>query len=577
MNLRRLYLRMISDTPTPFVKQVPVAGFFLLALGVVIVAPESFVTLPTPMFYGMLLALLATVLAIVFTYRSATSGLALLVPAIDFIAIGLLRVGTGTNNSAFAALVVLPIVWFAMEYGRRFVLYAALGGAFALLMPVAFDLELLADPSFMVRSLVTPVVFAVVALVINEFSRLWKKRTDFAQRQASERANLLTESNERAEQLAKSEAKLRELERMFRGLWGAVTEQSVIGTNRLGLIDAWNPGATKMLGFSDSETENLRHIDEFHDPEELETRSKDLNFPPGETVLKSGFSALVEPARLGSADVREWTYVGANDHRVPVELAVTARMDVSGEITGYLFVASDVSKAKELSRLKDEFVGLISHELRTPLSSILGYLELLRDEDGVELSQNQLRYLGVAERNAHRLLRIVGDLLFTAQVDSGVFQVDHSEQSLDDIVSASVESARPAASSAGIELLMEMTVPVNINGDAVRLGQACDNLISNALKFTPSGGTVTVSVSADESHAVVAFRDTGMGIASAELDKLFTRFFRASTATRNAVPGVGLGLVITKAIVTAHGGELGVTSEEGKGTSFTMTLPREGS
>ena len=113
-----------------------------------------------------------------------------------------------------------------------------------------------------------------------------------------------------------------------------------------------------------------------------------------------------------------------------------------------------------------------------------------------------------------------------------------------------------------------------IRGDAVRLGQACDNLISNALKFTPRGGTVTVTVAASPSEATVSFQDTGMGIPAAELDKLFSRFFRASTATRNAVPGVGLGLVITKAIVTAHGGELGVTSEEGAGTSFTMTLPR---
>lgn len=575
MKLSRLYMRMVSDTPTPFLKQVPVTGFFLLALSVVVIAPTSFVTRPEPMIFGMVLAFLATVLAIVFTYRATSSGWALLVPAIDFFAIGLLRVGTGANNSAFAALVVLPIVWFAMEYGRRYVLYAALGGAIALLLPVAFDMSLLADPSFMVRSLVTPVVFAVVAVVINEFSRLWKKRTDIAQRQASERANLLSQSNERAEQLAKSEAKLRELERMFRGLWSAVTEQSVIGTDRVGLIDAWNPGAIRMLGFSSTETEGIRHIDEFHVPEELEARSRELNFPPGETVLKIGFSALVEPARLGNPDVREWTYVGADDRRVPVELAVTARLDESGEITGYLFVANDVTKTKELAKLKDEFVGMISHELRTPLSSILGYLELLRDEDGVGLTENQLHYLSVAERNAHRLLKLVGDLLFTAQVDSGMFQVEQIEQRLDDIVSGAVESARPAATTAGITLTTHIEKSVKIRGDSARLGQACDNFISNALKFTPKGGEVTVTVSTDDSYATVAVRDTGMGIAASELDKLFSRFFRASTAMRNAVPGVGLGLVITKAIVTAHGGELGVTSEEGKGTVFTMTLPLE--
>ena len=236
-----------------------------------------------------------------------------------------------------------------------------------------------------------------------------------------------------------------------------------------------------------------------------------------------------------------------------------------------------MTKVKELSRLKDEFLGLISHELRTPLSSIIGYLELLREEEGTELSENQLRYIAVADRNAQRLLRLVGDLLFAAQADSGVFQMDMSVQSLDGIVAASVESAQPAATSAGITLVTDIENSITIDGDAVRLGQAFDNLISNAIKFTPPGGEVSVTVSAEPTHAVVAVRDTGMGIAADELDRLFSRFFRGSTATRNAIPGVGLGLVITKAIVTAHGGELGVSSEVGKGTCFTVTLPRGGS
>ncbi len=519
------------------------------------------------------LALAATGLALHFTSRSILAGWALAVPVMDFLAIGFLRVGTGTLNSAFAALVILPIVWLAAEHGRRYVVYSALGAAVTLLLPIAFDWHLVMDPPFMVRSLLTPIVFAVAAAVINELSRQWRRRVEFAHREATERAKLLDASVEHATKLAESEAQLQELERMFRGLWGAVTEQSVIGTDRSGLIDAWNPGAAKMLGFTSAETEGVRRIDEFHLQDELASRSKELNFPAGETVLNPGFSALVEPARLGSADVREWTYVGAEGRLIPVDIAVTARLSEVGEIAGYLFVASDMTKAKELSRLKDEFVGLISHELRTPLSSILGYLELLRDEVGTELSTNQLHYLSVAERNAHRLLRLVGDLLFTAQVDSGMFHVDQSEQSLDAIVSSSVESARPAASSAGITLASEIADGVVIRGDAVRIGQACDNLISNALKFTPSGGVVTVSVESISDHAVVSVRDTGMGIAAAELDKLFSRFFRASTATKNAVPGVGLGLVITKAIVTAHGGQLDVTSEEGNGTTFTMTLP----
>jgi signal transduction histidine kinase len=361
---------------------------------------------------------------------------------------------------------------------------------------------------------------------------------------------------------------------MFRGVWAAVTEQSVIGTDVTGLIDAWNPGAEKLLGLTWREAERKRYVFEFHETEELERRARELNYPPGATVLNPGFSALVESARLGEAESREWTYVRGDGSTVPVALSVTKRIDEAGEISGYLFVAADVTQAREVSRLKDEFVGLISHELRTPLSSILGYLELMKDDEAHPLSAEQMQYLGVAERNAHRLLRLVGDLLFTAQVESGKFPLDAHDVGLEQIVTSAVESARPAANAAGITLIEQVddSTPVT-HGDPLRLGQACDNLISNAIKFTPRGGTVTVTLSRLDDHAVITVGDTGMGIASSELDQLFARFFRASTATRNAVPGVGLGLTITKAIVVAHHGEMGVESEEGVGTTFSVTLP----
>jgi signal transduction histidine kinase len=145
---------------------------------------------------------------------------------------------------------------------------------------------------------------------------------------------------------------------------------------------------------------------------------------------------------------------------------------------------------------------------------------------------------------------------------------------LDAIITAAVESARPVAESAGVSLNEVLPdAAAVVYGDPLRLGQAVDNLISNAVKFTPRGGTVTVALGLSGDSATITVSDTGIGIPAAELDQLFGRFFRASTATRNAVPGVGLGLTITKAIVNAHGGEMGVHSEEGVGTTFSLTLP----
>jgi signal transduction histidine kinase len=272
--------------------------------------------------------------------------------------------------------------------------------------------------------------------------------------------------------------------------------------------------------------------------------------------------------------------VRADGTHVPVLLSVTARRDDAGEVRGYLFIATDQTQAKEVSRLKDEFVGLISHELRTPLSSVLGYLELIRDDTEHPLSDEQLQYLGVAERNANRLLRLVGDLLFTAQVESGRFPLEMSEVDLALIVRGAVETAQPTASTAGVDIgaatVDAAAPPVLVRGDPLRIGQAIDNLVSNAVKFTPRGGRVSVTLSADAGEATVTVLDTGVGIPADELELLFGRFFRASTATRNAVPGVGLGLAITKAIVTAHGGRVDVESEVGVGTAFRLVLPLVG-
>jgi signal transduction histidine kinase len=235
-------------------------------------------------------------------------------------------------------------------------------------------------------------------------------------------------------------------------------------------------------------------------------------------------------------------------------------------------------------------VSLISHELRTPLTSILGYLELVLEDEDQPLTDEQRSYLTTVERNADRLLRLVGDLLFTAQVDAGRFTLKPEDVDLATVVRSAEESVRVTAAAAGVEIVVD--VPEHalvVPGDAVRLGQACDNLVSNAVKFTPAGGLVTIAlrstwrtadgvVSVDQRPdavpvAELSVRDTGIGIPSGEQGKLFTRFFRASTAQRSAVAGVGLGLSITKAITTAHGGTLDLVSAEGRGTTFTLALP----
>jgi len=229
-------------------------------------------------------------------------------------------------------------------------------------------------------------------------------------------------------------------------------------------------------------------------------------------------------------------------------------------------------RLRELDRMKDEFVSLVSHELRTPLTSIRGYLELLFEEGG-NLTPEQERFLGVVDRNSERLLHLVGDLLFLAQVDAGRLTIEREEVDFGEVVQDSVEALRPIAESRRIELVASITPLPTVVGDPARLAQVLDNLVSNALKFTPEGGRVSVSLHADGDRAVVEIKDNGVGIPRAEQSRLFERFFRSSRATHDAIPGTGLGLAITKAITEHHGGRISVESEEDVGTSVRVELP----
>jgi signal transduction histidine kinase len=226
-------------------------------------------------------------------------------------------------------------------------------------------------------------------------------------------------------------------------------------------------------------------------------------------------------------------------------------------------------------RLKDEFFALVSHELRTPLTSIIGYLELVRDDED-ELPGDTKRFLEVVDRNAKRLLRLVGDMLFVAQVEAGRLSLERADVQLLTVAQESIEAAGPAAARGQVVLELDAEDVPPIVGDGDRLGQMVDNLVSNALKFTPAGGAVRVTLRDAGDEAVLEVSDQGIGIPDAEQVHLFERFFRSSTAVTKAVPGAGLGLTIVETIVDAHGGQISLTSAEGVGTSVRVTLPYAG-
>ena len=267
-------------------------------------------------------------------------------------------------------------------------------------------------------------------------------------------------------------------------------------------------------------------------------------------------------------------------------------LDPAGEIIGTFGISRDITaqvraetalaeqalelsmqneQLRELDRLKDQFIALVSHELRTPLTSIIGYLKLLRDTRTT--APNAAHFTEVIQRNAERLLRLVGDLLFLSQLQSGTLATELRPTDLAEVAARAVAGIRAEAERKNIELGLLCTAVPPADADPARIGQLLGNLLANAVKFTPDGGRVGVRLHLEDGQAVLAVSDTGPGIPAADQGQIFERFFQTVAAARQAIPGTGLGLTISKAIVDAHHGSITVHSAEGQGTEFTVRLP----
>ncbi|HUO46191.1 MAG TPA: ATP-binding protein [Acidimicrobiia bacterium] len=235
-------------------------------------------------------------------------------------------------------------------------------------------------------------------------------------------------------------------------------------------------------------------------------------------------------------------------------------------------MTTQYERLRELDRLKDHFVATVSHELRTPLTSIVGYTELLTDGSVGELDAEQLQFLEVVSRNAYRLQRMVDDLLLAARIDAGTLRLEKAPFDLSELLVEAVESALPVAEDKGVEIRFRPIDPLTMVGDRTRIGQAIDNLLNNAIKFSPPRGTIELRGGSTAAQATVEVTDAGVGIPEEELARVFDRFYRSSTS--NSVPGTGIGLSIVSYVAQAHDGSVRVRSEMGMGSTFTMVLPR---
>jgi two-component system phosphate regulon sensor histidine kinase PhoR len=234
-------------------------------------------------------------------------------------------------------------------------------------------------------------------------------------------------------------------------------------------------------------------------------------------------------------------------------------------------VVRDVTELRRAERLRRELTANISHELRTPLTSIKGFTETLL-EGAIADEEACRRFLAIIDSEAARLMKLVDDLMDLSRLESRAVSMEPAPVRLDALVTGALSGMRPQADRRRITL-RETTDPAIVMADRDRILQVLTNLLDNAIKFTPEGGTVDVSVTSTPAGAVVSVTDTGRGIPADDLPRIFNRFYRVDRSRSRGAGGTGLGLAIAKHIVEAHGGRISVASRVNAGSTFAFTLP----
>ncbi|HEU5103530.1 MAG TPA: PAS domain-containing sensor histidine kinase [Roseiflexaceae bacterium] len=363
------------------------------------------------------------------------------------------------------------------------------------------------------------------------------------------------------------------MEALYRAVFTNVPDAILVADGESRYLDA-NPAAIILLGYTHAELLQLRVAD-------VVGNDRDWTAAEYAQFVQDGTWA-------GELEVRR-----KDGTLVPVEARATTVVSTTGAV--YVSVLRDITLrrqidatraellareqaaravAQESLRARDQFLRIAAHELKTPLTSILGNAQLLQRRlvRSSSLTATDMGPLNVIASQANRLNTLIASLFDISQMETGQFSIQRAPLDLTAFVQQIVVAMRPAYPTHVITYVRPLS-PLIVDGDAARLEQALQNLIQNAVKYSPDGQSITVRVERCGETACVAVEDQGMGIPQAAMPHLFDRFYRAPNAESQLVAGLGIGLYVVKEIVTYHGGTIAVASQEGQGSTFTITLP----
>ena len=260
-------------------------------------------------------------------------------------------------------------------------------------------------------------------------------------------------------------------------------------------------------------------------------------------------------------------------HRI-VDVRVDPVFDDRHAYLGSVCTIRDVTAEREAMQMKNEFVSTVSHELRTPLTSIKGYIDLILDGEAGEVNEIQQEFLSIVKENSDRLVELINDMLDISRIESGRIVLKVQPLDIAERVCGAVNTFKAVLDQQGRSIHVDVPDELpKAAGDPDRVGQVLINFISNAIKYSPEGGDVYVSADFEDDRVKVGIRDEGIGIAPEDQARLFTKFYRVDSSLTREIGGTGLGLSICKSIIELLGGEVGVDSEQGKGSTFWFTLP----
>ncbi len=381
------------------------------------------------------------------------------------------------------------------------------------------------------------------------------RENELLKKQLSQLQEQLGRQTEMIAQLEKRAVRLSDEKQRIDNIIHNMAEGMVV-VDAQGKIMLVNQAAESLLGISKDDVGKL--LKEVVKDEHLLTVARSIA-PAGETVEKdiellSGDESTKRVLRTSSAVVE----------------------DPNGNTVGMVTTLNDITRQREVEKIKAEFLANVSHELRTPLVAIQKSIAMILDKTAGEISPTQQQFISIADRNSKRLTLLINDLLDLAKLEARRMQLKRQLAGLDQVISEAVTSLEQWAKtkSVSIETDISAGLPL-ISADPNRLVQVLVNLIGNAIKFTPANGKITVSCSpsADGSSLEVRVKDTGVGIPKDDLNKIFDKFYQTKERPVSDISGTGIGLAIVKEIVELHGGKVWAESEPGSGAVFIFTMP----